>query len=372
MESGAPRVGGGDDRHVVQLYEVARTAHLERIVGVERVTLLYREKRYDFDENVARSVRIERAGLLRTVWYAATHPVDLVEVNEPLVTRAALRSLLFIATARLRSLFTGSPKTVAVAYAIANVPTTTLRAHLPWKARLKFEMQRPLARVVGRSLDRIAFGTSDAEAVYRAEFGGVPARASRLIDALPVAVELPDGGAVARPPVVLFLGDLSARKGFPDVEEAWTRLREEVSDAQLVIVGRGEGVDRARTLAEADPRVELHVAPGRDVIRQQLERAKVVVLPSRRRPLWREQVGLPLVEGLAHGCVIVSTDETGIADWLDRNGHRVVPEPEVSASLASAMVDAVLLDVVPQDIQRALPDRDGRDAAREWLYGTGV
>lgn len=365
--SGAP--SGRDGRVIVQLYEVARTAHLERIADTDGVTLLYREKRYDFDERVADGVRVERAGLIGTVWYAATRAVDLVEVNEPLVTRAALRSLLFIGTARVRAFLTRRPGPTVVAYAIANVPISTLRANLPWKARVKFELQRPLARWVARSLDRIAFGTSDARDVYRDEFGSTRG-AARLVEALPVAVDLGASADLTRAPSILFLGDLSARKGFPDVMAAWSQVRGAVVDARLVIVGRGEGVEQARLLSKADPRVELFVAPPRDVILNQLARAKVLVLPSRRRPLWKEQIGLPLVEGLAHGCVVVTTDETGIAPWLRAHEHAVVPEAQVAQRLADAMIDALHRSVTPSDVQRALPDRDGRIAAREWLYGS--
>ena len=360
---------GAEDRNVVQLYEVARTAHLERITGADGVTLLYREKRYDFDERVADGVRIEHAGLLGTVWYAATHPVDLVEVNEPLVVRASLRSLLFIGTARIRAFLTRRRRPTVVAYAIANVPTSTLRANLPWKARVKFELQRPLSRLVARRIDRIAFGTSDAEAVYRREFGSARRGAARLVEALPVAVDLGDGADAVRPPAILFLGDLSARKGFPDVAAAWPHVRDAVVNARFVIVGRGDGVAQAQALSDADPRVEFFVAPPREVILDQLTRAKVLVLPSRRRPLWKEQIGLPLVEGLAHGCVVVTTDESGIADWLSAHGHRVVPEAEVTDRLAEAMIDALNLAVTPADVQRTLPERDGRTVAREWLYG---
>ncbi len=361
---------GAGGRNVVQLYEVARTAHLERIAGDDQVTLLYREKRYDFDEGVAAGVSVQRAGLVGAMRYAATHVVDLIEVNEPLVVRASLRSLLFIGTARVRALLTGQLRPAVVAYAIANVPTSTLRANLPWKARIKFELQRPLSRLVAGALDRIAFGTSDAEAVYGSEFARMRRKVSRLVEALPVAVELGDSAHVTRPPVALFLGDLSARKGFPDVTAAWSQVRDAVAHARFVIVGRGDGVEQARALSQADVRVELFVAPPREVILDQLARAKVLVLPSRRQPLWKEQIGLPLVEGLAHGCVVVTTDESGIADWLRPHGHGVVPETEITDRLADAMIDALNLDVTPADVQQALPERDGRTVAREWLYGS--
>ena len=85
-------------------------------------------------------------------------------------------------------------------------------------------------------------------------------------------------------------------------------------------------------------------------------------------PLWREQVGLPITEGLAHGCVIVTTNETGIATWLRENGHQVIEEREVGRELASAIVAAAQSELTADDVRRQLPDVDGRVAARRWLY----
>jgi hypothetical protein len=46
---------------------------------------------------------------------------------------------------------------------------------------------------------------------------------------------------------------------------------------------------------------------------------------------WREQLGLPILEGLSHGSRIVTASETGLAPDLSRDGHFVIAQasPEV-------------------------------------------
>lgn len=353
---------------VVQLYEVARTAHLERIDGDDEVTLLYREKRYDFDEAVAGRAKPLRAGFISSCRFAIRNDIDIIEVNEPLVTRAAVRSLAFVWAARVRAKLRSRPRPIVVAYAIANVPSSVLREHLPFKARLKFELRRPLASLVWASLDRIAYGTADAEWLYASEFPARRRADSRLIEALPVAVPAPDRDDVDERSTVLFLGDLSRRKGFPDVMAAWPAVRAELPTMRLSIVGRGVGAEEAIKRATHDDRMTVVIDPPREHVFAELEKARVLVLPSRRMPLWREQVGLPIVEGLAHGCVVVTTDQTGIAAWLSENGHQVIEERRVDRDLAPAIVAAAQSELTADDVHRQLPDVDGRVAARRWLY----
>ena len=354
---------------VVQLYEVARTAHLERIDGYDDVTLLYHRERYDFDADVAARVRPIRAGLLASCLYALRHDTDIVEVNEPLATSAVIRACAFIGATRLRSLLTRSRPPLVVAYAIENLASADLRANLPLKARLKFELRRPFAVALWHVLDRIAFGTSDARELYESEFGARPRRLdARMIEALPSPARAGGAQEAAEDPVILFLGDLSVRKGYPDVMAAWPAVRAALPRARLSIVGRGAGAAEAAESARRDDRVLVLLDPPREDVYGELARARVLVLPSRRMPLWREQVGLPITEGLAHGCVIVTTNETGIATWLRENGHQVIEEREVGRELASAIVAAAQSELTADDVRRQLPDVDGRVAARRWLY----
>lgn len=353
---------------IVQLYEVARTAHFERMDESRDVTLLFREKRYDFDQSLAARARAQQAGMLKSMLYAASHRVDIIEVNEPLVVRATIRSLVFTSAARLRARLLGLPRPRVVSYAIGNVSSATLRRHLPWKARVKFELQRPWSGLLWRQVDFIAYGTSDAQELYRAEFSAATAPKEILVEAVSAAEAVNDQDQDVRAPALIFLGDLSDRKGFPDVLNAWASVRTRVPDSTFTIIGRGAGSSDAEQLSESDDRVTVYLDPERARIFEELDQAKVLVLPSRRRPLWREQVGLPIVEGLSHGCRIVTTSETGIASWLAAHDHFVVDEDNLISDLPEALVAALEADVTPAEIKAPLPDQDGRLTARDRLY----
>lgn len=352
---------------VVQLYDVARSAHLERAVATEpRPVLLYRRTRYDFDQELLSAVDARHLGAWASVAYALTKDLDVIEVNEPLSGDSSLPSVAFTAAARLRAAVQRRPRPLLVSYAIENLAPATLVRNLPFKARWRHRLRHLTTPLLWRWLDRIVYGTAQAQAVYARAFSRSPRGPHGvLIEALPA----PEPAAEAsRDQVILFLGDLSERKGFTDVMDAWPAVRSAVPGARLLMIGHGAGADAVNALAATDERVTAIIDPPRGEIARRLRAAKVLVLPSRRRPLWREQVGLPLVEGLANGCLIVTTTETGIADWLSRHDHWVLPEADLPERLAEALVRAVTSTRTPADVQADLPRVDGRRAAQDWLY----
>lgn len=352
---------------VVQLYEVVRSAHLERAAAMEpRPVILFRRTRYDFDRALLGAVDARRLTLWEMVVFALTTDIDVIEVNEPLSGESSLPGVLVSAAARARSAVRGRPRPLVVTYAIENLDPATMVRNLPVKARWRHRLRHLTTPLLWRRLDRIVYGTADAREVYSRAFAGSPHRPmSRLIEALPAAIEHVDA---SREPEIVFLGDLSERKGFPDVLAVWPEVRRRAPRARLLVIGRGAGAAEAVTLAGADPRVAALIDPPRAEIARRLRSAKVLVLPSRRRPLWREQVGLPIVEGLAHGCLVVTTTETGVADWLQRHDHWVLPENAVDKELSDALVAAVNSPRSAVEVQAALPLVDGRQAAQQWLH----
>jgi glycosyltransferase involved in cell wall biosynthesis len=72
-------------------------------------------------------------------------------------------------------------------------------------------------------------------------------------------------------------------------------------------------------------------------VHELLRTSAVVAMPSVRRPGWREQIGLPLVEGLTHGCRVVTTAETGLADDLRDHPLVTFTTPGDPASLAAGL-----------------------------------
>jgi len=351
-----------------RLYRSARTAHLERAAELPPALLLFEKRRYDFDQALADRVGAVEAGTFESARILGRSGVTTLEVNEPSAVEGARRTAVALAWLRLRGLARLGRRPRVVAYAIGNsspfVPAAggTLRSR--WSLRLDYA----LARYVWRECDRIAFGTTDARDAYEEAFGRHPRPLeTAVIPALPVACPcVPE--ADVRGPRVVFLGAFTARKGFPSLVEAWPRVRAARPDAELVLLGKGDLEPLAHELA-ADESVRLVLDPAREIIHAELRQAAVITLPSRRAGRWREQVGLPIVEGLAHGCTVVTTDETGLATWLAAHGHHVLPEDVSREDLAAALLTALDDGRPAAEVRSQLPATDGRLAADAWMFG---
>ncbi|ANF31692.1 hypothetical protein A0130_08430 [Leifsonia xyli] len=348
----------------VRLYDQLRTAHLERAQALEPASIVYRRRRYDFDEDQARGLDLVQAGLARSAALALRGRWTDLEVNEPLDLAALPRTAVVLAASRLGRLL-GRPRPTVVTYAIGNLDVFDVRAPR-LRSRVRRRAELALARFVWRRIDRVAFGTPGAQEVYARRFGS--AADATLIPALPAACDCPpaekDGARV------VFVGALTERKGLPLLLAAWPGIRAANPEATLVVIGKGPLEDAVRRAAAADPSIRLVVDPPRSTIHAELRAARTLVLPSQPRDLWREQVGLPIVEALAHGCRIVTSSETGLAAWLRENGHPVLA-PDSPADAWAAAVATTLTGSAESDATRilsALPAEDGRLAADHWLF----
>ena len=118
--------------------------------------------------------------------------------------------------------------------------------------------------------------------------------------------ERPMRSALSNPPVVAFAGRLVDTKGVDVLIEAFSIARTEVSQARLIIAGRGEneaslrelaialGVDDAITWLGHVPRAELE---------QQFDRSWVQVIPS----LWAEPFGNVTTEAMMRGTAVIAS-----------------------------------------------------------------
>jgi glycosyltransferase involved in cell wall biosynthesis len=138
--------------------------------------------------------------------------------------------------------------------------------------------------------------------------------------------------------------------------------------ATLTLLGKGRLEPLAERAAALDDSIDLVIDPSRTEIHRRLAGSRALALPSQPTPSWREQVGLPIVEGLSHGCAIVATSETGLAGWLKDHGHGVLDTPTTPEALANALAWALTSGPQPVDIIASLPAVDGRLAADEWMF----
>jgi glycosyltransferase involved in cell wall biosynthesis len=345
-----------------RLYESVRTAHLERARELVPAAIVYRVRRYDFEESLAEGLELVHAGPLRAALLLRRSRLEALEINEPLMASSLPASALAVFAVRFAR---GRRRPRIVTYAIGN--DDPFRAPSPsLKRRVRWAIERRLAVYVWKRVDAIAYGTEGARDVYRAHLPRRSDVAETLIPALPAAV---GDSSTDRAERVVFVGAFVPRKGIRLLMEAWPAVHAARPHATLTLVGKGLLVDEVRPFAAQHDSVELVEDPPRADIRGILARSLVLVLPSQPWPTWREQVGLPIVEGLEQGCAIVTTTETGLASWLAEHGHAVIDGEADAAALARAIIGQIEAGGRSAEILASLPPRDGRLAADAWMFG---
>lgn len=351
----------------VRLYETVRTAHLERAHELAPASIVYRRRRYDFDTSLAAGLDLVEAGPLRAALVLARSDVRRVEVNEPLMVSSLRRTALALAALDVAARLRRRPRPLVLTYAIANDPRPPRRPGL--RGAVRRAVDRALVRRVARRVDRTVFGTAAARDLYAAQAPDVLRSPHALVHALPAPCGCGPVGD-ADPGTVLFVGAFEERKGVPLLLAAWPLVAEAHPGARLTLVGKGPLLDDVRALARGRSDVDVVVDPPRDAVHRAQREHAVAVLLSQRTRTWREQVGLPVVEGLAHGCTVVTTDETGLADWLAGHGHTVLPAAAGPQDVAQAVVAALAARRPAAQVLADLPGQDGRLAADAWLFGT--
>jgi GT2 family glycosyltransferase len=344
-----------------RLYYQVRTAHLERAHELRPAAIVYLKHRYDFDISFAKGLELVNRRPVGAALLLRRSNLEALEVNEPLMLQSAILTALGVFAVR----FGRGRRVRIVSYAIGNA-NPLAEPPSGWKSRLRRRVEAAAAHYIWRQLDAIAYGTDGAREIYQAV---MPLRTSlrqALVPALPAPrddVDLTDRG-----PSVVFLGAFVQRKGLPLLLEAWPLVVAAHPEARLTLVGKGTLLPDVRQFCAMQPSASLLVDPPRAEIRDVLARSKTLVLPSQPTPSWREQVGLPILEGLQSGCTIVTTAETGIAEWLAEHGHGVLPADADAASLATAIIRELGRAPCVAEVLESLPREDGRSAADRWLF----
>ncbi|MET1033926.1 MAG: glycosyltransferase [Arthrobacter sp.] len=388
--SGRRRRGVSGGTMQIRIIPELRAAHVERDPSLTPARTLYFGRMYDLaDEPPATFERVRMASAVRLLLRS---DATVLEVPEPLWLRFLPRTAVLVAAWRLggalaaaRGGSRGGRRRV-VTYAIENNdPRLLLRTGIPGRAA-----PAVLGWLIGawtaRNIDRIAYGSAGARAAYAALPGAdrVPARtlpelpAPRATVASPSAAAPrsdPDGSGAA--PRAVFVGDLSARKGVPELLAAWERVEPLLPGARLDVVGGGAlAADVAAWVAAAPRSRRFHgLLPHHEALRV-LGESTVLVAPSRRHGRWREQIGLPVTEALALGLTVVTTDETGLAAWLRAAGHGVLASdppggPADPGTLADVVVRALREPLPRERVLGSLPGADARAAADQWLHAAG-
>jgi glycosyltransferase involved in cell wall biosynthesis len=353
----------------VRIYAGLRSAHLERFPHMTPARVLYTSHRDDFDQSLIDPANPpERLGRLDVLRELLRRHHDVVEINEPALVGNWTFLLAQVAAARLRAFVSRRP-TAVVTYCIGNAdPAAELRARWRLPPAAARVATTATYRLVVRGIDRMAFGTAGSAEAYRRYVDPVRLRTeTRLFEALPSPCPCLGSGGVRNPTQVLFVGSLVPRKGIAETMAAWDALRSRRSDAMLRIVGRGRLEPEVTAWAATRPEVTLEIDPPRARVHEVLRESAVLVLLSQPWGHWREQIGLPILEGLSHGCEIVTTSETGLAAWLAGHGHAVVAPDSAPDEVAGHLDAALQRAGTRRGSLGELPRTDARIEADRWM-----
>ncbi|MGH3305494.1 MAG: glycosyltransferase [Streptosporangiaceae bacterium] len=141
-------------------------------------------------------------------------------------------------------------------------------------------------------------------------------------------------------PFVLFVSSLWPYKNCDGLLRAWASARPQLVDRQLVIVGGGRdekyvaGLHRlAADLGISADVIFTGAVPLEETVRF-YQAADVFVYPS-----LNETFGLPILEAMACGCPVVTSDTSAMPETA--GGAAVLSDPKDPASIASAIARAV-------------------------------
>ena len=358
----------------LRVYEILRTAHLERFAARGPSDVLYQHTRYDFDQATADRVqglgtRLTRTSRLGVLKHLALTSHQSVELNEPMMSNRWIDLGGQLLAIRLRDALTGRHTRIS-AYCIGIVDPAhdiSARRRLPLGASTWWT--RTILRALVRGFDCLAFGTTGSYLAH-AELLDDPELAvrARTFEALPAACEcLAEEGRDRDPAAVVFVGSFDERKGVRLLMHAWEVVHRDRPDATLHLMGTGPLSAEVTSWAAGRAEVSVALDPPRGQVHEGLSGAATLVLLSQRVGHWREQVGLPLVEGLAHGCQIVTTTESGLSPWLAEHGHRVVAAPGDVSTAAAAVLAALQAGRSRASVLADLPSDDQRLAAEDWM-----
>ncbi|GHP17324.1 hypothetical protein RN2511_020600 [Rhodococcus sp. NKCM2511] len=359
-----PKTDKAPNVPVLRIYESIRSTHLSDLRTMTAGHLLYREKMYDFEEQLTEHVSIERASRLRTVRRILTANEQFIEINEPFMVRAWPSLLLYTTAARVsRSVL--RKRFQLTTYAIENnSPVLPIQELLPLPPSWVKNVVQAICAYIMKPVDRVAFGTPGAASNYRLL---VP----QLLAKIDVAetLELPTPCTChgpAKSSNLLFVGEFSDRKGIRQAMRLWDQVWD-CPDITFTMIGQGPLLDLVLDWSRAHFRVQVIVDPPREEIHSHLRRASALVLLSQSTPRWREQIGLPIMEGLAHGCEIITTDQTGYAEWLGANGHTVVSQDVDYRRLAEVILGKIRTPRPAAQIVGTLPLTSSRHDFDRWM-----
>ncbi|MBW9111732.1 glycosyltransferase family 4 protein [Microbacterium ureisolvens] len=343
----------------LQVVPELRNYHVDLLTD-DVAALLYFDEKYDLEQRTSRDERIRQVSVMGAVVEAFSSDCDTLDIFEPLWVRNLHKWAVIAFAWKIGHVMRRSR---VVSYCMEN---NSISALVAGRGRNRRLVTWVFTRVLGLAMSivytRLAFASSGAAATYQ-RLRLSPRVRSQVFTSLPspdpLAVTSGDRSGV------VFVGRLEERKGIESLMRAWSVVEEQLPDARLDIIGDGPMAPEVRAWATTERRA-FHSSMAHSLVKSLLLERSVLVLPSIRSGRWREQIGLPILEGLSAGCTIVASDETGLAEWLADQGHRVY-DSSSSTGLVGALLAALNQPLQVREVVASLPSVPTRKTAVEWL-----
>jgi glycosyltransferase involved in cell wall biosynthesis len=140
-----------------------------------------------------------------------------------------------------------------------------------------------------------------------------------------------------RPARILFLGQMGARKGVPQLIEALGDLPKD-RDWTATLAGDGDVLKVRKEVAAVglEPRVKVLGWAGPQEVAELLRNHDILVLPS-----FNENLPMSVIEGMAHGMAIVTTPVGAVEDIIEQDVSGLLVPPGDVAALTLALTKCV-------------------------------
>jgi phosphatidylinositol alpha-mannosyltransferase len=136
---------------------------------------------------------------------------------------------------------------------------------------------------------------------------------------------------------ILFLGRLEPRKGLSYLLKAFTRIKQEISETRLIVVGSGPNKKKYQTMIPAPIKGDVHFVGKvcRELLSSYYATADIFVSPA----TGQESLGIVLLEAMASGKPVVASDIPGYRTVITRPEEGILVEPRNSEKLARTIIE---------------------------------
>jgi glycosyltransferase involved in cell wall biosynthesis len=148
---------------------------------------------------------------------------------------------------------------------------------------------------------------------------------------------------ILREEVFLFVGALETHKGIFDLLRAFARIKQDIWDYRLLVIGSGSKADKVqRSINSLKLRGKVHLLGNlpNDELINYLQRARALIIPSHV-----DSIPLVFGEALQTATPMVVTDAGDLGSLVHDNRLGFVARRKSPASLADAMVRTIVSDL---------------------------